>query len=158
VVALQDGEYFLDIEFELTAAYGDVRFVSDWVHYAWPFIRLNADFAVTKGARLLNSEGGVGQEQTNGKPARWVDYSNTLEGVSEGLALFSHPANPYPHNWLTRDYGTFGPRRVDAQSGKPFRLSKGESLRQRVGLLVHRGDAESGRVAERYQLYRQGQL
>jgi hypothetical protein len=59
---------------------------------------------------------------------------------------------------LTRDYGCFGPRRADARSGKKFTLKKGESLRQRVGVLVHRGDVKSGRVAERYSQYIEGKL
>lgn len=152
------GRYFIDIEFTLTATHADVRFVSDWVHYAWPFIRMNEDFAVPKGARLVNSEGGVGEKETNAKPAHWVDYSSSLQGAAEGLALFSHPSNPYPHNWLTRDYGTFGPRRETSRSGQPFVLRKDESLKQRVGVLIHSGDVRTGRVAERYESYVRGEL
>jgi len=63
-----------------------------------------------------------------------------------------------PPLWQVRDYGTFGPRRPDAQSGVPFVLKKGESLQQRVGILVHSGDATTGRVAERYQQFIAGKL
>ena len=154
VVALGDGQYFLDLTFTLTASYGDVTFSSDWVHYAWPFIRMNKQFNVQDGGgTITSSEGGVNQKETNGKPAKWMDYSCEVEGQTEGLAVFSHPDNGYPHNWLTRDYGTFGPRRIDEKSGKPFTLKKGETLQQRVGILVHRGDAKTGKVAERYQKY-----
>jgi hypothetical protein len=62
------------------------------------------------------------------------------------------------HQWLTREYGTFGPRRENARSGKEFTLKKDRSMIQRVGVLVHRGDVKSGRVAERYQLYAVGEL
>ena len=72
--------------------------------------------------------------------------------------MFSHPANEQPHQWLTRDYGCFGPRRIAAKSGKPFILSRGEKISTRVGVLVHRGDVQSGQVAERYQLYAKGEL
>jgi hypothetical protein len=158
VVALGDGEYFLDMRFTLTASYGDVTFRSDAVHYAWPFIRLNDDFAQKGGGLLVNSEGQTGQTNTNMKVAKWVDFSRVGSSEPEGLAMFSHPSNEHPHAWLTRDYGCIGPRRVDAKSGKPFTLKKGESIGTRAGVLVHKGDVKSGRVAERYQTYADGKL
>ena len=158
VVALGDGEYFLDVTFTVTASYGDVTFASDWVHYAWPYIRMCTAFSGDQGGTITNSEGGVGQAETNGKEAVWIDYSNTVEGATEGLAIFSHPDNDQPHKWLTREYGCFGPRRIDARSGKPYTLKKGESISRRVGVLVHRGDVKDGRVAERYEAYLKGEL
>jgi hypothetical protein len=153
LVALGEGEYLVDLKFTLTASYGDVDFESDATHYAWPFVRMSAAYSVEKGGSITNSEGGVNQAKTHNQTARWVDYSNTVQGQAEGLALFSHPDNGPPPRWLTRDYGTFGPRRADAHSGKKFNLQKGAQLSQRVGLLVHRGDVKGGRVAERYRLY-----
>lgn len=159
VAALADGQYFLDITFTVTAAYGDVEFVSDAVHYAWPYLRMNTTFNVANGGgTITNSAGQVNQKATNMKPAKWVDYSATVEGKTEGLAVFSHPDNPQPHKWLTRDYGCFGPRRIDARSGKKLTLKKGESLRRRVGVLVHTGDVKTGKVAERYDQYAKGKL
>ncbi|MEI2726160.1 MAG: DUF6807 family protein [Verrucomicrobiota bacterium] len=158
IVALGGGEYFLDLQFKLAATYGDVKFCSDAVHYAWPFIRLNNDFNTTSGGVLVNSEGQTGQTNTNMKLARWVDFSRAGAKDAEGLAMFSHPANEHPHAWLTRDYGCLGPRRAEAKSGKPFTLEKGESLETRVGVLVHQGDVKSGRVAERYEAYVGGKL
>ena len=158
IVALGDGEYFLDLHYTLTASYGDVTFRSDAVHYAWPFVRLNDDFSAKGGGRLVNSEGQTGQTNTNMKVARWVDFSRTGTAAAEGLAMFSHPANEHPHAWLTRDYGCIGPRRVDAKSGQPFTLKKGETIQTRVGVLVHKGDVKSGRVAARYQAYATGKL
>ncbi|HUU21628.1 MAG TPA: DUF6807 family protein, partial [Phycisphaerae bacterium] len=143
VVALGDGQYFLDVTFTVTAAHGDVTFTSDWVHYAWPYIRMNKEFSVQGGGTIISSEGGKNQKETNGKPADWIDYYNTVEGKTEGLALCSHPDNPRPHKWLTRDYGCFGPRRIDAKSGTKFTLEKGESLVRRIGVLVHRGDSKA---------------
>ena len=158
VVPLGKGEYFLDLRFNVKASYGDVTFVSDAVHYAWPYVRMNPQFSVDKGGTITNSEGGINQEGTHDKPARWVDYSNTIDGVTEGLAVFSAPENEYPHRWLTRDYGTFGPRRVDTKSGTKFVLKKGESLKQHVGILVHSGDVATGRVKQRYQQFIEGKL
>jgi len=158
IVGLGDGEYFLDLEFMLTANLGDVTFRSDAVHYAWPYIRLNDDFNAKGGGVLVNSEGQTGQTNTNMKEARWVDFSRAGAPEAEGMAMFSHPSNEHPHKWLTRDYGCFGPRRLDAKSGKPFTLKHGETMETRVGVLVHKGDVKSGRVAERYQAYVDGKL
>lgn len=159
IVALGRGQYFLDITFTVTATYGDVRFTSDATHYAWPYVRMHPQFSVEKGGKITNSRGGVNQKGTNGKDAQWVDYSSTVDGVTEGLAIFSHVNNGQPHSWLTRDYGCFGPRRVDARSGnKKYVLKKGESLKRRVGIFVHRGDVKTGAVARLYRMYVEGRL
>ncbi|HPD14990.1 MAG TPA: PmoA family protein [Planctomycetota bacterium] len=157
-LALGNGEWFLDIRFTVTAEWGDVHFRSDAAHYAWPYIRIHPQFSVERGGTLLNSEGGLKQAGTHGKPAKWCDYTNTLDGKTEGLAFFSHAENEHPHTWLTRDYGTFGPRRADPKNGKPFTLKKGESLAMRVGVLVHNGDAKEAKIAERYNEYVTGRL
>ena len=152
---LGEGEYLLDLTFTLTASYGSVEFVSDDVHYAWPYLRLQTRFSGENGGVICSDSGAKGQEATNMQVALWIDYSNTLDGTTEGVAVFQWP-DGQDHRWLTREYGCFGPRRPDARSGLPFVLGHGESLTQRVGVLVHRGDVESGHVAERYQAYISG--
>jgi hypothetical protein len=154
VVSLGDREYRVDLRWELRAAYGDVQFLSDAVHYAWPFVRMHPQFSVDGGAVMTNDHGGRNQKETDGKPALWIDYSATVDGISEGLALFI-PADDGARKWLTRDYGTFGPRRVDAMSGVPFTLGRGESIVGEAALLVHRGDVTTGQVAKRYEEYLQ---
>ncbi|MBN2265566.1 MAG: PmoA family protein, partial [Candidatus Aminicenantes bacterium] len=152
VQSLGAGEYLLDLTWTLTAASGDVAFVSDDVHYAWPYLRLATVWNGEHGGRIVSDTGATGQESTNMKPALWIDYSNTVEGVAEGVAVFQWP-DGREHSWLTREYGCFGPRRPDDRSGRPFTLTRGETISQRVGVLVHRGDVESGRVRERYDQY-----
>jgi hypothetical protein len=153
--SLSKGEYLIDMTFELIASYGDVEFVSDDVHYAWPFVRMHTRFSGESGGVITAENGTTGEANTNMKKAQWIDYSNTVEGISEGLAVFQYPDGK-EHRWLTREYGIFGPRRPDEQSGKPFTLEKGKSITQRVGILVHTGDVKAGRVAERYKQYIQG--
>ena len=155
VHALGQGEYLIDIVFELTASFGDVHFVSDDVHYAWPYLRLHPRFSGESGGTITSDSGAAGQEATNMKVARWIDYSNTVGGRTEGVAVFQRP-DGQEHRWLTREYGTFGPRRPDDRSGKPFILKKGESIVQRVGILVHKGNVKTGRVAKRYKQYIKG--
>ena len=152
VHSLGDGEYLLDLTWTLTASLGDVAFVSDDVHYAWPFLRLDPAWNGEHGGKITSDSGATGQEATNMKPALWIDYSNTVDGETAGVAVFQWP-DGREHRWLTREYGTFGPRRPDDRSGKPFTLRKGESITQRAGVLVHSGDVASGRVGERYGKY-----
>jgi hypothetical protein len=152
VHSLGRGEYLIDLEFELIASYGEVEFVSDDVHYAWPFIRMNPLFCGENGGKITTDGGTTGEKGTNMKVARWIDYSNSVEGRTEGLAVFQFP-DGQKHRWLTREYGIFGPRRPDEQNGKPFKIRRGQSITQRVGILVHSGNAKTGRVAQRYKQY-----
>ncbi len=157
VVALGAGEYLLDLTWELRAAHGPLQFVSDQVHYAWPFVRMHPSFSGQQGGTIVNDSGQRGQAATDGKAALWIDYSNDVDGLTEGLALMWYP-DGQTHSWLTREYGTFGPRRSAAKHGTKFTLAAEEVLQGRVGLLIHRGDAALGRVAERYQQYIKDQL
>jgi len=156
---LGDGEYLVDLSFKLTASYGDVRFTSDWVHYAWPYVRIHPQFNAQAGGVLIDDQGRSGQSETHDQRARWMTFTNSIDGETEGLAIFVHPdggtENP---RWLTRDYGTFGPRRAPEYDGRPFTLKQGESLRGRVGLLVFKGDIQQARVAERFEKYITGKL
>jgi hypothetical protein len=156
VHVLGGGEYLIDMTFALTAAYGDVEFVSDDVHYAWPYIRMHPHFSGSNGGIITSDNGSPGEQATNMKFARWIDYSNTVEGITEGLAIFQWP-DGQDHLWLTREYGIFGPRRPEQQNGRPFTLKKGDSITQRVGILVHKGNVKTGKVAERYQKYIHGE-
>ena len=155
VHSLGMGEYLIDMIFELTAAFGNVEFVSDDVHYAWPYIRMHPRFSGKNGGKITADNGATGEANTNMKRARWIDYSNTVDGITEGLAIFQFPDGE-EHRWLTREYGIFGPRRPDEQNGKPFTLQEGRSTVQRVGILVHTGNANKGRVSRRYKQYIRG--
>jgi hypothetical protein len=121
---------------------------------------MNETFNVETGkGTITNSEGAVGQGATDQKEAHWVDYSApTSDGGAEGLSCFIHPSQEPPHRWLTRSYGTWGPRRKASLHNTTFEIPKGESIEQRVGLLIHRGDVKTGNVADRYKLYSDGKL
>jgi len=148
LIDLGDGEYALDLSWELRASFGEVEFLSDWVHYGWPYLRMDPAFSGTNGGTITDDQGRQGQEATNGRYARWIDYSNSVDGIAEGVAVLL-VGDDRPRKWLTREYGTFGPRRPDELSGTKFKLRRDEKLRDRVILLVHHGDVRSGRVAER---------
>ena len=151
---LGDGEYLMDLVFRIEANHGTVTFRPRDKHIAIPFVRMAPDYTGEKGGTIVNSEGGVGEKQTMGKTASWVDYSNTVNGKTEGIAVFSHPDSPFhPPRWFTRAYGLFGPRRVDQRDGRTLHLKKGETLTHHVGILVHSGDVKAGKIAERYAQY-----
>ncbi|MBK8095478.1 MAG: PmoA family protein [Planctomycetes bacterium] len=149
---LDDGQVSIDLEWTLRASHGPVTFHSDWIHYAWPYLRLHPRFSQQGGAVVVDDRGRRGSEAIHGQYANWVDCSATIDGVTEGVAIFV-PQDGEWHKWLVRDYGCIGPRRPDAQSGVKFTLGQGEELRGRVRLFVHRGDAATGDVAGRYREY-----
>jgi hypothetical protein len=157
IFSLKNREYLIDISFTVTAAFGDVFFLSDSIHYAWPFLRMHPDFSEENGGTIASDSRAIGEKATDMKTAKWIDYSNTIEGVTEGLAVFQWP-DGYSHKWLTREYGCFGPRRPELKNGNPFTLIKGDSLFQRVGIYVHRGDVKSGKVERIYKDYSNGKF
>ncbi len=152
VTALGDGEALLDLSWTLRASHGPVTFHSDWIHYAWPYLRLAPAFSVERGGVLVDDVGRRGQKGTNGQYANWIDCSCTIDGVTEGVAVFL-PQDGTWRKWLTRGYGTFGPRRPDHLSGTKFTLAEGATLAGAVRLFVHRGDAATAGVARRYRDY-----
>jgi len=95
-----------------------------------------------------------------GKRSNWVDYSGEVEGEKLGVAIFDHPQNPrHPTYWHARDYGLFaldpfGSHAFDpTQPESHWQLPKGQQLVFRWRVVVHPGDAESGRVADLYKDY-----
>jgi len=155
VHSLGRGEYLLDLTWTLMPSNGDVTFTSDDVHYAWPYLRLDPAWNGEHGGKIISDTGAVGEKATNMKPALWIDYSNTVDGETAGVAVLQWP-DGREHRWLTREYGCFGPRRPDDRSGKPFTVRRGETVTQRVGVLVHQGDVLAGRVRQRYEMYVRG--
>jgi len=157
IYILENREYLIDIVFTLTAYFGDVHFISDNIHYAWPYLRMHPVFSEENGGTISSDKGSIGEEETDMKTAQWIDYSNTVDGVTEGLAVFQWP-DGHDHKWLTREYGCFGPRRPEFQNGKPFTLNKGDSISQQVGIYVHKGDAKTGKVDQLYKQYISGKF
>jgi hypothetical protein len=113
--------------------------------------------------RYLNSAGDR-DAAAWGKPAAWVDLSGALAGKSLGVACFDHPTNlRHPSCWHARDYGLFAanPFGLHEFTGAPpgsgrYELPAGKSLSLRHRWLLHAGDAEAARVAERYAAWAAG--
>jgi hypothetical protein len=121
-------------------------------------IRINDLLREAKGrGKIENADGKVGEKNCWGQLSPWCDYSGPLEGQVVGLAILDDPANRYPACWHSRDYGLMAANPFGrAHSGFPamrgrkdlVKLAKGEELKLRYGLLIHPGDARTGKVAE----------
>lgn len=111
------------------------------------------------GGEISNSEGAIGEPETFGKAARWMDYSGPVvigkgadrKTVFEGITYFDHPKNPrYPTHWHVREDGWMGASFCFAEG---FTITKEEPLVLRYLLYAHSGkyDATNAeKVAEQF--------
>ncbi|MEW6235812.1 MAG: PmoA family protein [Candidatus Omnitrophota bacterium] len=114
--------------------------------------RMVPELAVTGGGTLVNANGDKSEKGTFGVKAPWCDYFGTRNGVTEGLAIFDHPANPWhPSKWFTRDYGFFSPTEMNWLEDGSVDLFKDEINRLRYRVVVHEGDVEKAEIAKLYQ-------
>jgi hypothetical protein len=112
--------------------------------------------------RLENAAEQKGEKAVWGRQSPWCDYSGPLGEQTVGLAVFDDPANPIKACWHARGYGLiaanpFGREKsgFPAMKGKPdlVKLAKGEHLKLRYGILIHPGDAKTGKVADYFQQF-----
>jgi hypothetical protein len=147
----------IDFEITLTAA-EDVTF-GDTKEGAFA-IRLAESLTEKMGGRMSDADGRAGMAQVWGKRSDWVDYSGEVDGEKLGIAIFDHPQNPrHPTYWHARDYGLFalnpfGAHAFDpAQPESRWKLPKGQKLVFQWRVVIHPGDAQSGRIADLYREY-----
>lgn len=120
-------------------------------------VRVASSMTVAGGAgTITNSEGGKDERGTWGKQAAWCDYSAVLDGRRVGVTIMSHPQNPHPSWFHSRDYGLLVANPFGEKAGAPARLAvkKGESLRLRFGVLVYGvEEAKLLDLAEEFKAY-----
>ena len=122
--------------------------------HAFFAIRAASDISCPYGGVLANSEGGKGAEGTYGKEARWCGYHGERAGrpgVVEGIAVMTHPDNPWKAIWFTRDYGHLSPSPFNFLDA-PWRLGKGKSIELKYRVALHVG---SPKEADLDGVYRQ---
>lgn len=103
--------------------------------------RMAPDLSVNGGGILRNASGERGEKATFGKVSPWMDYAGKRGDTVEGLAILSHPTNPWhPPRWFTRDYGFFSPTPMNWLPKEGLRLAPGENLRLRYLAVVHAGE------------------
>jgi len=112
--------------------------------------------------KLENAEGKEGEANLWGLQSAWCDYSGPIDGQTVGLAILADPSNRYASCWHSRGYGLmaanpFGRAGVAKFPGvkdkELVRLAKGEHLKMRYGILVHKGDAKEGKVGEWFERF-----
>lgn len=110
--------------------------------------------------RLLNAQGGEGEENVWGKRSEWVDYAGRLDGEPVGVVIMDHPINPrHPTYWHSRAYGlhSVNPFGVsdflgdESQDGS-MTIEAGEHVGFRYRLIVHPGLSRE-QIAELYREY-----
>ncbi len=141
------------------AEYGGV-FFGDTKEAGTLTIRLNPELnADGKGTgTIVNAYGGIGEGETWGKRAPWVDYYGRIGQQPCGVAIFDHPDNyDYPTTWHVRGYGLF----TVNQWGKhdftgdwsvrgDLALPKGDALVFNFRMYFHAGDCQQAAVAAKW--------
>ncbi|MEX1136294.1 MAG: PmoA family protein [Balneolales bacterium] len=84
----------------------------------------------------------------------WADYSSIVsdDETYAGLAIFQHPSNPdFPHSgWILRHYGFLG---ASWPQYERLELAPGESFELAYRVFVHRGDAGTASVEEKFDAF-----
>lgn len=112
-------------------------------------------------ARMVNSNGAVGEKQVWGKRANWVDYDGTVNGEELGIAVFDSPKSfHHPTYWHARGYGLlaanpFGIREFTGDPSKDgsWTVREHHSITFRYRVLIHHGTYIQAGVARAYQEY-----
>lgn len=145
----------IDCDFKLTAV-EDVEVKK--AKHSFFAIRAASDISPSYGGVLMNSEGGVGADGTYGKQAKWCGYHGKRRNhgdLVEGIAVMTHPDNPWPPIWFTREYGHLSPSPLNFQK-QPWRLEKGQTLRLRYRVALHAGDPQEAALDRVYEQWLDG--
>jgi hypothetical protein len=122
-------------------------------------VRVATTMDGARGGTIENAGGGRGEAACWGKPSPWCDYSGRVEDQIVGIALLDHPSNPgHPARWHVRDYGlmTANPFATGAFTGgapTPVTLPRDLGITFRYRVLLHRGGAAEGQVADAYHAF-----
>jgi hypothetical protein len=136
-------------------------------------VRVRTSMTEEKGeGHITNAENHAGEGRLNnidkkgcwGLLSAWCDYAGPAgdADVTAGVAVFDDPTNPHPAAWHSRGYGLMAANPFGrAKSGFPsqkgrtdlVRLAKGDHLKLRYGIFVHRGNVKEGKVAEYYDRF-----
>lgn len=147
---LNERVWVIDAEIKITAS-EDIEIKK--AKHSFFAIRAASDISPAYGGVLMNSEGGVGAEETLGKEARWCGYHGKRaagRNVVEGIVVMNHPDNPWKSTWLTHDYGHLSPSPFYFLD-EPWRLGKGKSIDLKYRVAVHVGNPKKADLNGVYQ-------
>jgi hypothetical protein len=143
----------LDVEIELAPA-GKEPVTLGQTTFGFLAARVTGSMSVFDGGgAIVNARGDRNERGAHLKKAAWIDQSGPVAPERwGGLALLDHPDNPnHPTTWHCRNDGWAG---AAFNADGPTTLQPGKPLRLRYRLHLHRGDAATGAVAQRWQEYR----
>ena len=154
---LPEDAALLDLDLSFIASVGDVHF-GDTKEGGIISIRVHPSMNASDGGKIENAFGGLNEAETWGKRANWCDYSGVVDGTPVGIAVFDHIVNPrYPTYWHVRNYGLMGSNifggssfERDPSKDGSYTLKQGEEMHFRFRVLIHAGDANVGKVAQKY--------
>ena len=124
-------------------------------------VRVATPMDVPRGGKIENAYGGINEKETWGKSSPWCDYSGVVEDKHVGIALFDHEWNPrYPTGWHVRNYGLMTANcfawsyyRPEAKVKGHMHFKKNSRTTWRYRVYIHKGDAKTGKVADRFLDY-----
>ena len=149
---LDNGDYAIDVAVALGTESDTV--IIEGAYGGLPAVRVAGEMRVTGGGRILNSEGGVNEEGTIHKRARWLDYWCKRDEGSTwvSVAYLVHPdTRDFPPYWFVRDGGWFAPSYT--RWSEPITLKPDRPFSVRCRLIVHRGNTKEACIKERFNEY-----
>ena len=154
---LPEDTAIFDLDLSFIASTGDVHF-GDTKEGGIISIRVHPSMNASDSGKIENAFGGINEAETWGKRANWCDYSGVVDGTPVGIAVFDHIVNPrYPTYWHVRNYGLMGSNifgggtfESDPSKDGSYTLKQGEEMHFRFRVLIHAGDANVGKVAQKY--------
>ena len=148
-----------DIKLTLSAREKDVKF-GDTKEGGFISLRVASSMEVTRGGKIENSRGGIGESEVWGKQAEWCDYSGLVGNSTQGITIMEHTSSFLsPTYWHARDYGLLSanPFGLSVFLGEEhcgdYTLSANNSITFCYRVLVHQGDSKTGNVNSFYESY-----
>jgi hypothetical protein len=112
------------------------------------------------GGKIVNSEGQV-DVAAWGQPAKWVNYTGPINGITYGIAMFCHPETfNYPNRWHVRTYGLFAANpfgirefTLQKEATPGIKIKKGEELKFRYRVMWHRNITDNKVMDQLFEEY-----
>ncbi|MEZ5394591.1 MAG: DUF6807 family protein [Bryobacterales bacterium] len=166
--SVQGDNVIIDNDIHLTAetkpvTFGDTKEGTFAIRIAPSLRETTPDKKPGKGV-ILSSTGGVGEKNTWGKAAPWVDYSGPIGSKTYGITIMDHPFNPkHPTYWHVRAYGLFAANIFgehdffnDKNRDGSVTLQPGQQLDFRYRVVIHPGNAADASVEKLYDTWAGG--
>ena len=118
-------------------------------------VRAAPDITPSAGGNLINAEGDVGEKGTFGKKSPWCAFygKRKKSELTEGIALFDHPKNPWHVcPWFTRDYGFMSPTPFNFIE-KQMNIKNGTIFTLRYRIVAFAGTPADVKLSELWKSY-----